>query len=200
MIRNRKTKEQIVSKAIIFNAQGQILVLKKAEPKSGMGYFDLPGGKHEQMDQDRFQAVEREVFEETGLEIKFLSTKPLGKETFQQKNKNRTLRIVRYATRTIDDKSISLDPEEHTDYAWIDPQDLLNQQNCPDWLDDVDWKNKTMKGIRKSIEKAIALKTRRRNLRRVFKLKPPKGLFHRPDPTFLNQTRAQLNKEQRPHE
>lgn len=182
--REKQLQDVVVVKAIVLNAQGQILVLKKSEDKPGMGYFDLPGGKLEQRDQNHVQAVIREVLEETGLNaenIKLLFNDPLNRETSYQAEKNRNLHIIRYAAITEGDYAITLDPEEHTDFTWIHPKELFQQQNCPDWLKNVDWKNEKMKGIKDSIERAVKLRQQ----------PPQKGSKHdRPGPILVKNDRT----------
>lgn len=61
-----------VSKALIENKEGEFLVVKKSQDYGfTAGKWEPPGGKIEE-DEDRFEALKREVKEETGLVIEDL--------------------------------------------------------------------------------------------------------------------------------
>jgi diadenosine tetraphosphate (Ap4A) HIT family hydrolase/8-oxo-dGTP pyrophosphatase MutT (NUDIX family) len=57
-------------KALIRNEEGQILALEKDRGAQFVGQVDLPGGRCEGRDKEEYRAVQREVFEETGVNIK----------------------------------------------------------------------------------------------------------------------------------
>lgn len=57
-------KMPISAKAVLVSKDGQVLLMRKSS-----GLVDLPGGKVEE-GEDLYRALEREIFEETGLRIK----------------------------------------------------------------------------------------------------------------------------------
>lgn len=56
-------------KALIRNSEGKILCLKPKEDRNFTGSLDLPGGRCEHRDKEEIHAVQREVFEEIGINI-----------------------------------------------------------------------------------------------------------------------------------
>jgi 8-oxo-dGTP pyrophosphatase MutT (NUDIX family) len=98
-----------VAKALIFNEDGEILILKRASHmKWNPDLWDLPGG-HLKEDEEIIAALKREVKEETGLTIK---------------------NIVEINNVTIfksevsgKDKKIKLD-DENKDHKWVKPEDI----------------------------------------------------------------------------
>lgn len=56
--------------AVIWNAQGEVLLIKRARPPR-QGEWSIPGGKVE-MGESLHAALKREVHEETGLEIEIV--------------------------------------------------------------------------------------------------------------------------------
>jgi 8-oxo-dGTP pyrophosphatase MutT (NUDIX family) len=72
---------------ILRNDKGEILAVSRKDNKE---LFGLPGGKVDPEDNTLEEAIAREVFQETGLEVfnlKIVDSRPWGKnETFYQQN------------------------------------------------------------------------------------------------------------------
>ncbi len=104
------TKLFVGQKAFI-GRDGKVLVLCDAEDKN----LDFPGGKY-RWGGDIFEELQREVTEETGLEIKI--GKPFITWTAEHGNGTRQLFLVGYFCEYKSGK-VRLSGE-HSDYEWVD--------------------------------------------------------------------------------
>jgi len=103
---------KLSTKAIIKNEDGEILILKDAYSD----YWDLPGG-HVQDEETIQDSLDREVNEESGLDIleaeEYMTTEmTLGKETKP---------VVFFIATAEGDVKLS---KEHTDYEWISADEI----------------------------------------------------------------------------
>jgi 8-oxo-dGTP pyrophosphatase MutT (NUDIX family) len=104
-----------VSKAVIFDGDGKILILKRAPKlitKDVPWGWDLPGGHIEKGEKD-IQAMAREVKEETGLAI------IRAPDWYMLEKETRFFLIEEWSGK------VSLS-EEHAEYEWIDPKEAKN--------------------------------------------------------------------------
>ena len=100
------------AKALVFNEDGEILILKRASHmKWNPNLWDLPGG-HLKEDEETIETLEREVKEETGLAIKNIVE--IG-----EKNNITIFKSDVYS----EDKEIKLD-DENEDHKWVKPEDI----------------------------------------------------------------------------
>ena len=60
-------------KVLLRNDEGKILVLRRQKGHQFIGQVDLPGGRCEDRDKEELRAVQREVFEEIGVNVTNLS-------------------------------------------------------------------------------------------------------------------------------
>lgn len=110
--------------ALIKNDEGKILIIQRCESNRYKPlYWDVPGGKM-QYGEEMFQAIKREVFEETGLEVVKVG-KPLSLYI------NKTQLPIREDVQIIFDvtvkdttQDIVLSPTEHQTYRWIKIEEL----------------------------------------------------------------------------
>ena len=103
-----------VSKAVMFDDEGKLLILKRAPrliTELSPWEWDLPGG-HGEKDESLSETLDREVWEETSLDI--------GKST-KIYTENYTTFFVSYEW----EGKISLS-HEHDDYKWINPEEITN--------------------------------------------------------------------------
>ena len=98
-----------VSKVVIYNKNGKILILKRAD---GENDWDLPGG-HLKKNEDAKDGAIRETFEETSLNI----SNP--KHVHADEN-------VNFYKCPCPKGDINLDPKEHIDFQWINPREVNN--------------------------------------------------------------------------
>ena len=104
-----------VSKAVIFDGDGKILILKRAPKlitKEIPFEWDLPGGHAEKGEKD-IKAMAREVREETSLRI------PRAPDWYMLDKDTRFFLIQEWSGE------ITLS-DEHTEYKWIEPKEAAN--------------------------------------------------------------------------
>lgn len=105
--------------AALIEKDNKVLIAKRLTGDSNVfGKWEFPGGKVE-LDEDEFNAIEREIFEEFELKIK-------AKE-FLINN------ICEYPNKTVDLRLYSCDYisgefklHDHSEIAWVDKNELLN--------------------------------------------------------------------------
>lgn len=120
---------KIVVKAIIFDQQERVLIMRKAKEeriaKATHGY-DFPGGGLE-VDEPLFDGLHREVLEETGLQIEVIGPAYVYDEIQEEKH----LVIIKFACHQ--PKGDFVISEEHDDYEWVS-LDKLAPKQYPDWM------------------------------------------------------------------
>ncbi len=116
---------RIIQKCIIVSRDGKVLTLKRAaDDRSRGGSWDLPGGGYEQ-GEFVLDAIKREVSEESGLTVSSLSpiyvTNQIDVKVgfFQGSN----VFGICYVSRNWSGE-VQLS-EEHTEYRWVSPEELL---------------------------------------------------------------------------
>ena len=100
-----------VSKVVIYNRNGKILLLKRAD---GRHDWDLPGG-HLQQGENHLEGARRETREETNLAI----SEPKHIKTHEN---------VEFFKCPCPKGAVKLDPKEHIDFRWINPRELNDYQ------------------------------------------------------------------------
>ena len=105
-------------KAVVYNKEGQILLLRRSEIIAvSPGTWDFPGGKLEK-GEDPIEGVKREIFEETGL--KAYSVTPIDVISFTNKNEQFVV-VVGYRVY-VRSKRVTLS-REHDQYMWVTIQE-----------------------------------------------------------------------------
>jgi 8-oxo-dGTP diphosphatase len=110
-------------KALIQNNAGQLLILRKTLEKQHM-MWDLPGGRM-QRNESMEEALEREVFEETGLKglpSKTFLSMALSRNRIALQNHDVGLIFAIYLCPVQGRIDIQLS-DEHLDYSWVVPQE-----------------------------------------------------------------------------
>jgi len=118
---------QITTQAVIKNKRGEILLLRRN--KIG-GWFTLPGGTVNEGETIN-QAIEREVFEETGLKIAI--GRPLW--IWQSNHIGKELVGIVFATKEIfpNNIRIKLSPE-HNEYSWCSIEKLFSDETVDPYI------------------------------------------------------------------
>lgn len=114
---------QVGVKALIKDSRGNFLFLRrnpKVYPGKGVRW-DIPGGRINS-DENLFDGLAREVFEETGLEIDQSSAKVIAAQDIFVAEKD--LHVVRLTYDVQATGSVVLS-SEHTDFAWLSKNDVL---------------------------------------------------------------------------
>jgi len=100
-----------VSKVVIFDKNGQILLLKRTDDRND---WDLPGG-HLKKGESHEEGATREAKEETNLDISGL----------KHVNNHEHVQFYKCAAPK---GEIQLQKEEHTDFKWINPKEIEQYQ------------------------------------------------------------------------
>jgi 8-oxo-dGTP diphosphatase len=103
-------------KVILKNSQGKYLLLKRVKPYSGETEprWDIPGGRIIP-GEELYDALSREVKEETGLRLKS-KLKVIAAQDILRVEGKHTVRITYSAHAS---GRVTLDPKEHTEFGWF---------------------------------------------------------------------------------
>lgn len=107
--------------------EGKILLQRKAKGRFGEGKWNMPGGKLKD-GETCFDAVKREVLEETGLKVEKLSE--VGKVNFFFENSNEPVWVVHIFSAKI--FSGTEMPSEEGLLEWFDLKNLPFNEMWPD--------------------------------------------------------------------
>lgn len=114
----------VSQKAIIFNREGKILVLRRSGTAlSNPGKWDFPGGDLE-FGEDAIGGIIREIREETGLEVKNLNL--FDVESHINKEGDFWVTIA-YIAKAVSDKVIL--SYEHDEFKWLTAEDFLELES-----------------------------------------------------------------------
>jgi 8-oxo-dGTP diphosphatase len=111
----------LIVHAVIYNAEHKVLIIKRAKVNDVLPeYWDIPGGTLEDGEDPAAGAI-REAKEEIGLDIADLRL------FFEYSNvdvtKNKQFVTLVFAAK-YPGGEVMLNPEEHEEYAWIDPAEI----------------------------------------------------------------------------
>ena len=120
---------QIGVKALIFNKEDKVLLLKCVPRENSGVYWDMPGGRI-QGKESLASNLKREIFEETGLKGINIG-KIVGVQEFQHEHKH-IIRLT-YVARVTSIKKIMLS-DEHSEYKWFSLSELSKQTNLDRYL------------------------------------------------------------------
>jgi 8-oxo-dGTP diphosphatase len=109
---------------LLFNPQGEILLLQRHPDNLGGKLWGMPGGRREPGEAIEQTAL-RELQEETGLELAHITL--LG--THEANLPHGSLRMTSFTATIPADSAIVLAPDEHQAYAWFDPNTLTETEN-----------------------------------------------------------------------
>ncbi len=121
----RKDYFIVGQKAIVYNEQKQLLLLKRAEKSGSGGRWPLPGGALEK-DEDPIEGIKREIMEETELEV--LNINPFGIRSY--KNNEDSVIIVGYSCSV--KTTVPKLNWEHTAYEWLSREEALKKELTSD--------------------------------------------------------------------
>lgn len=115
--------QQVVVGAVIINTSNKVLVVHRPLNEETLpDFFELPSGKKE-IGEDVFEALKREVKEETGLN--FTEAHPFDVFDYEVEKPNlikETTQINFLITLETDDPKITL--SEHDEFRWIERSEL----------------------------------------------------------------------------
>lgn len=112
---------QKITVCAFLHKDSKFFVAKRAATKKFLpGKFELPGG-HVEPGEDNISGLKREFLEEFDLEI--LVDEPIHRFTYMQDG-NQVVEIDYLARLKNPNAEITLHPEEHSEYRWVDRQEL----------------------------------------------------------------------------
>lgn len=107
--------------AVISDGKGRVLLLRRRQSPFMGGRYEIPGGVVEE-GEDLFQALKREVREETGLEVRAVACH-LGSHDFLSR---RGLRMRRHDFAVLAEGIVRVCPKEHDRHQWSAPASERN--------------------------------------------------------------------------
>ncbi len=114
----QKVFVRVGMKSVVYNPQGQILLLKRSDKTSRSGGWDLPGGAMDK-DEDPTAGAAREIHEEAGLTV----TEIYPVMTTSNWDREDAFIIIGFKAFT-DNNQVELS-WEHTEYQWLLPEEAL---------------------------------------------------------------------------
>lgn len=116
---------KLATRVLIKDRLGRCLLLKRSlTSKTNGGKWEFPGGKVDS-GEDFYEALKREITEETGLKVSF--QRVAGAVEMEMPD-FKVAQIILEANTQASEVRLS---NEHSEYAWIKPQDLLNMDLTP---------------------------------------------------------------------
>lgn len=151
-------KVSLTVKVVVFGNDGKVLLLKRSKKElTNKGSYDLPGG-HLERGESFKECIEREVMEETGLDVEVggiisFAEYPNEHELF---NEIKALRFIAYSKGG--DVTVS---EEHDGFEWLPIDEAIKK------LSDQDGFEKEKKKVLLEAKKRIELERSEENWKRV---------------------------------
>jgi 8-oxo-dGTP pyrophosphatase MutT (NUDIX family) len=118
--------------------QGKILLLRRQDHKEHPDHFGPPGGKVDPEDADLVHAIQREIFEETGLKIDLEKLKFVI--TFYVKYPKKDFLYHQYRVVFQEFPQIVVNEKEHKGYEWMTPAEALqvplihDEEHCIEYV------------------------------------------------------------------
>ncbi|KAL1875313.1 hypothetical protein VTK73DRAFT_10150 [Phialemonium thermophilum] len=116
--------------AIIPDAQGRVLTGRR-KGSTGSGRWAFPGG-HQEFGESYFQCAEREVLEETGLDVRALTTVALTNDVFQDEGLHYVTIHVKCKKLNPDQEPKVLEPNKCEGWQWTTWAELREILGKPD--------------------------------------------------------------------
>ena len=107
--------------AALATYQDKFLIAKRIKGDEGAeGKWEFPGGKIEK-DETKFKAIKREMIEEFSLEVD--PKEELITHTTTYPTRNIKITLIKCIAST---NKLIMNPNDHSDYAWINIEDIDN--------------------------------------------------------------------------
>lgn len=128
-------KNVIIAKAIVFNAEGKLLALRRSETDDRRPLqWDVPGGWVEECE-DFAEATVRETQEEAGIDLDPKQLSLVFTKTAIKKPKDESMNIMwLYFVAETETDTVTLS-SEHSEYKWMSMEEALQEFEYPLQLD-----------------------------------------------------------------
>lgn len=118
-----KKIQKIVASAFI-HKDGKLLIARRAATEDFMpGVFEIPGGRIE-FGETMEQGLAREIKEELHVDVKI--GEPFHVFSTVDSETQHTIEVDYFATMVNPNQKIILNPDNHSEYRWVDRSDFLN--------------------------------------------------------------------------
>ncbi|KIW68763.1 hypothetical protein PV04_04685 [Phialophora macrospora] len=134
LTKHGKHWDGLATGSIVFNAQGQILIIQRASHDSMPNKWEIPGGAADEEDPTLFHSAARELWEEAGLIAKrftHIVTEGPDREpgqVFTNRTGTRTFCRFSFQVEVEGCEHVRLDPMEHQDYLWATEDEIREQK------------------------------------------------------------------------
>jgi 8-oxo-dGTP diphosphatase len=118
-----KKIQKIVASAFI-HKDGKLLIARRALTESFLpGVYEMPGG-HIEFGETMEEGLAREIKEELHVDVKI--GEPFYVFTTTDSEIQHTIEVDYFATLIDPNQNIELNPEDHSEFRWVDRADFLN--------------------------------------------------------------------------
>ncbi|KAK7426128.1 hypothetical protein QQZ08_007438 [Neonectria magnoliae] len=130
---NDKTWDAVASGALVFDAQGRILLIQRAASDSMPNRWEIPGGAVDPEDPSVLYGCARELWEETGLVLRHIRRViPDGLDgrpgaIFTNRTGQRFFCKFSFEVDVPEGQDVRLDPNEHQDFVWATEEMVTSQ-------------------------------------------------------------------------
>lgn len=115
--------EQVLCASAFIYHDGKVLAVRRSDHETSFaGYYEIPGG-HIEIGESYEAGLQREVKEETGLDVTVLH--PYFAFTYLSPNSGRHIGEVHFLAELTDSaQAVLLNPDEHSEYQWIEASQI----------------------------------------------------------------------------
>lgn len=123
---------QVGVKALVKRGNAYLFLLRSKAFKSGPQKWDIPGGRIEP-DEQLYDALKREINEETGMELTSVAELLAAQDIFVPEKDLRVVRLT-YIAEADGDVAVS---DEHESYRWMSLKEVLDEPHVDSYLREV---------------------------------------------------------------
>lgn len=131
--KNDKHWDGLATGNLVFNEDGNLLIIQRASHDSMPNRWEIPGGAADDEDPNLFYSAARELWEEAGLKAKrFTHVVTQGPDrepgdVFTNRTGTRLFCRFSFNVEVENSDHVRLDPNEHQNFAWV-TEDQVRQQ------------------------------------------------------------------------
>ncbi|KAJ9150736.1 hypothetical protein NKR23_g3550 [Pleurostoma richardsiae] len=121
--------DAVATGALLFNADGRLLIIRRASHDSMPDRWEIPGGACDNEDDTILHGLAREVWEESGLVISSI-VRCVGPDDGTVFFTRRGLRVCKFTflATVVEATTVRLDPNEHQSYLWVTEDEFVTRR------------------------------------------------------------------------